>query len=65
MYKRARKRTTLSLEQVIYELAQENMQVRGFNGNFSGYVAELIRQDLAGLTPGQRLLLREAPRSKK
>lgn len=41
------KRGSVSLAQVIWDKAAECMARKGFNGNFSAYVADLIRQDAA------------------
>jgi hypothetical protein len=38
-------RTTVSLAEVVWEMAEEMMDTRGFNQNFSSYVADLIRRD--------------------
>lgn len=38
-------RTTVSLARLIWDFAEQNMQEGGFNGNFSAYVAALIRED--------------------
>lgn len=38
-------RTTISLAKVVDDLAQEMMEIRGFNGNFSNYIADLVRRD--------------------
>ena len=43
--KRNDKRTTVSLAQVVWVMAEEMMAVKGFNENFSSYVADLIRRD--------------------
>jgi O-glycosyl hydrolase len=42
---RSDKRTTVSLARVVWEMAEEQMQAKGFNDNFSAYVADLIRRD--------------------
>lgn len=42
---RADKRTTVSLAWVIWDMAEEMMTAKGFNDNFSAYVADLIRRD--------------------
>lgn len=39
-------RTTVTLADVVWDMAQVRMQERGFNGNFSSYVADLIRRDM-------------------
>ena len=39
------KRTTVSLAQVVWEMAEKLMEAKGFNDNFSAYVADLIRRD--------------------
>lgn len=49
MRSRSDKRTTVSLAEVIWTQALLNMQFRGFNSNFSAYVADLIRKDTPGL----------------
>jgi hypothetical protein len=38
-------RTTIMLAKVIYEAADRLMDQQGYNGNFSAYVAALIRRD--------------------
>lgn len=38
-------RTTISLAKIVWTMASAQMRDRGFNGNFSAYVAELIRRD--------------------
>jgi non-homologous end joining protein Ku len=43
--KRTDKRTTVSLAEVVWQMAEANMQAKGFNDNFSSYVADLIRRD--------------------
>lgn len=43
--KRRDKRITISLAQVVMTMAVENMEERGFNENFSAYIADLIRRD--------------------
>ncbi|HEY5910857.1 MAG TPA: hypothetical protein VJA21_09675 [Verrucomicrobiae bacterium] len=40
-------RTTISLAAVVWARADRMMQYKGFNGNFSAYVADLIRRDQA------------------
>jgi len=42
---RADKRTTVSLDNVVWQWAVESMRKRGYNSNFSAYVAGLIRRD--------------------
>jgi hypothetical protein len=42
---RSDKRTTVSLARVVWDLAEEQMKAKGFNDNFSAYVADLIRRD--------------------
>lgn len=42
---RADKRTTVSLAEVIWKMAEKQMEAKGFNYNFSAYVADLIRRD--------------------
>jgi len=39
------KRGSVSLAQVIWDKAELAMRRKGFNGNFSAYVADLIRND--------------------
>lgn len=39
------KRTTVSLAQVVWDWAEDLMEAKGYNDNFSAYVAELIRRD--------------------
>ena len=39
------KRGSVSLAQVIWDKAEQAMRRKGFNGNFSAYVADLIRND--------------------
>ncbi len=41
---RADVRTTISLAGVIWQTARELMESRGFNKNFSAFVADLIRR---------------------
>ena len=43
------KRTTVSLAQVVWETAEKIMEAKGFNDNFSAYVADLIRRDKGSL----------------
>ena len=43
--KRSDKRTTVSLAGVVWEMAEARMEREGYNGNFSAYIAELIRRD--------------------
>lgn len=43
--RREDKRTTVSLAKIVWEMAQEMMRLKGFNDNFSSYVADLIRRD--------------------
>lgn len=38
-------RTTILLAQIVYRKATELMATKGFNRNFSAYVADLIRRD--------------------
>ena len=45
MVKRDDKRTTISLAQVVWGMAEEMMAAKGFNDNFSAYVADLVRRD--------------------
>ena len=42
---RSDKRTTVSLARVVWDMAEEQMKAKGFNDNFSAYVADLIRRD--------------------
>ena|SRR5208337_1658062 len=42
---RSDKRTTVSLARMVWDMAEEQMQAKGFNDNFSAYVADLIRRD--------------------
>ena len=39
------KRGSVSLSKVIWDKAEQAMRRKGFNGNFSAYVADLIRND--------------------
>ena len=39
------KRTTVSLAHVVWVMAEEQMETKGFNDNFSAYIADLIRRD--------------------
>jgi O-glycosyl hydrolase len=39
------KRATVSLARVVWDMAKEQMKAKGFNNNFSAYVADLIRRD--------------------
>jgi len=41
----AEKRTTVSLAKVVWDIAVEMTRTRGFNDNFSAYVADLVRRD--------------------
>jgi hypothetical protein len=43
--KREDRRTTISLAEVVYQTAEEMMEAKGYNGNFSAYLADLIRRD--------------------
>lgn len=43
--KRKDKRTTVSLAPVLWVMAEAQMERKGFNNNFSSYVADLIRRD--------------------
>lgn len=43
---RSDKRTTVSLAEVVWKMAEERMDAKGFNDNFSSYVADLIRRDM-------------------
>ena len=43
--KRKDKRTTISLDPIVWGWAEERMDEEGFNGNISQYVAALIRKD--------------------
>ena len=45
--KRKDKRTTVSLAPVLWVMAEAQMERKGFNNNFSSYVADLIRRDQA------------------
>ena len=45
MKNRSDKRTSISLANVVWQMAVEMMQAKGFNDNFSSYVADLIRRD--------------------
>jgi hypothetical protein len=45
MKTRGDKRTTVSLAGVVWKWAEEMMVAKGFNDNFSAYVADLIRRD--------------------
>lgn len=45
MKKRDDKRTTISLAQVVWAQAEFLMERKGFNKNFSAYVADLVRRD--------------------
>jgi hypothetical protein len=45
MSERKDKRTTVSLAEVVWKMAEEQMEAKGFNDNFSSYVADLIRRD--------------------
>lgn len=38
-------RTTVSLATVVWDAAYEMMRRKGYNNNFSSYVADLIRRD--------------------
>ena len=39
------RRKTVSLAKVVWDMANQNMKDRGFNDNFSAYIADLIRRD--------------------
>jgi hypothetical protein len=39
------RRKTVSLAKVVWDMAEQNMKDRGFNDNFSAYIADLIRRD--------------------
>jgi non-homologous end joining protein Ku len=39
------KRTTVSLAHVVWDMAETMMAQKGFNDNFSAYVADLVRRD--------------------
>ena len=45
MSDRKDKRTTVSLAHVVWDMATESMEAKGFNDNFSAYIADLIRRD--------------------
>ena len=45
MSERKDKRTTVSLADVVWKMAEEQMAAKGFNDNFSSYIADLIRRD--------------------
>jgi len=45
MKQRDDKRTTVSLAKVVWGMAEEMMAAKGFNDNFSAYVADLVRRD--------------------
>lgn len=45
MSERSDKRTSISLASVIWEMAEDQMRAKGFNENFSSYIADLIRRD--------------------
>lgn len=45
MRKRSDRRTTISLARVVWDMAIEMMDAKGFNDNFSAYVADLTRRD--------------------
>jgi hypothetical protein len=38
-------RTTVALAEVVWKMAEKMMEAKGFNKNFSSYVADLIRRD--------------------
>lgn len=59
-------RTTVSMANVVWEMALEMMKLKGFNENFSAYVADLIRRDkerLAGGLPGSSSALEQIVRA--
>lgn len=61
------KRTTISLARVVWEIAEEMMELKGFNGNISAYIADLIRRDKERTYPAstrQHDLLNEPRRIK-
>lgn len=43
--KRSDFRTTVSMSKVVWLMAEQMMDTKGFNGNFSAYIADLIRRD--------------------
>ncbi len=43
--KRPDKRTTVSLDKLVWKWANQMMRAKGYNENFSAYVADLIRRD--------------------
>lgn len=45
MSERGDKRTGICLDLVVWQIAEDMMRRRGFNKNFSAYVADLIRRD--------------------
>jgi hypothetical protein len=45
MSERTDKRTTVSLAEVVWQMAESQMAEKGFNDNFSAYCADLIRRD--------------------
>ncbi len=38
-------RSTISMDKVVWQMAEAAMERKGFNANFSAYVADLIRRD--------------------
>ncbi|XHR30904.1 MAG: hypothetical protein ACFUZC_10130 [Chthoniobacteraceae bacterium] len=42
------KRTSITLENSIYDVGQQNASQRGFSQSFSGYVAWLLQRDAEG-----------------
>jgi hypothetical protein len=42
---RTDRRTTISLDPVVWDWAQQLMKDKGFNNNLSNYIADLIRRD--------------------
>ena len=55
------KRTTISLATVVWDMAEEMMARKGFNENFSAYVADLVRRDQERAAAME---MRDAPSSK-
>ena len=42
---RKTKRITISFSQIVYDMAVESMELKGFTGNLSASLADLVRRD--------------------
>ena len=56
MKERNDKRTTVSLAHIVWDMAEEMMRKKGFNDNFSAYIADLVRRDMERHTPTGTML---------